>query len=103
MAGPGAYDTDQHTIAHRVLPPEPLHIARPLAGKGSRMPGTLDPVIYGKGRPGPGGRWSLSGDWRTLESLAQGWLASSRAVDMCLSTLKLSGSNLSRSDITSES
>ena len=71
---------DTHTISHRLARPDPLPRNQLPPRSEPRPPGGLDPVVYSDKR----GRWSLSGDWRALEALAQGWVASSRTVQRCL-------------------
>jgi hypothetical protein len=82
-AGPGAYQVETHSIAHRLARPDPIPKNHEPPRSGARPPGTLDPVVYSDKR----GRWSLSGDWRALEALAQGWVESSRMVHDYLETL----------------
>eukprot|EP00291_Cryptomonas_curvata_P031367 CAMPEP_0172208854 /NCGR_PEP_ID=MMETSP1050-20130122/34745_1 /TAXON_ID=233186 /ORGANISM="Cryptomonas curvata, Strain CCAP979/52" /LENGTH=368 /DNA_ID=CAMNT_0012888575 /DNA_START=232 /DNA_END=1338 /DNA_ORIENTATION=- len=82
-AGPGAYHVETHSISHRLAQPDPIPKNHLPQRSGPRPPGTLDPVVYSDKR----GRWSLSGDWRALQALAQGWVASSRTVQQYLDTL----------------
>eukprot|EP00291_Cryptomonas_curvata_P000445 CAMPEP_0172198564 /NCGR_PEP_ID=MMETSP1050-20130122/28162_1 /TAXON_ID=233186 /ORGANISM="Cryptomonas curvata, Strain CCAP979/52" /LENGTH=346 /DNA_ID=CAMNT_0012875409 /DNA_START=231 /DNA_END=1271 /DNA_ORIENTATION=- len=81
--GPGAYHVETHSISHRLAQPDPIPKNHLPQRSGPRPPGTLDPVVYSDKR----GRWSLSGDWRALQALAQGWVASSRTVQQYLDTL----------------
>ncbi len=82
-AGPGAYQVEMHRISHRLARPDQISRNHLPPRIGARPPGTLDPVVYSDKH----GRWSLSGDWRALQALAQGWVASSRTVQQYLDTL----------------
>ena len=78
------HQVDMHSISHRLARPDPVPKNQLPPRGGPRPPGALDPVVYSYKR----GRWSLSGDWRALEALAQGWSASSRMVQQYLHTLE---------------